>query len=204
MSVNAAYRSMFHARFAIIVLLSVSGALCRAQTVDDARPATSNVDGAECPRIHADLSVDFKISAPAAQKVQVRVPGATLDMVRHEDGTWTATSAPLVPGFHYYSLLVDGVEVSDPASKTYFGIARDASGIEIPEKGVDFYTVKNVPHGEVREHWYFSKVTNAWRRCFVYTPPGYETQPGTRYPVLYLQHGAGEDETGWIRQAHSK
>jgi enterochelin esterase-like enzyme len=203
MSVYAAYRSMFNASFAIIALLLASGALCRAQTVEDARPATSNVDGAEYPRIHADLSVDFKISAPAAQKVQVRVPGATLDMVRHEDGTWTATSAPLVPGFHYYSLLVDGVEVSDPASKTYFGIARDASGIEIPEKGVDFYTVKNVPHGEVREHWYFSKVTNAWRRCFVYTPPGYDTQPGTRYPVLYLQHGAGEDETGWIRQGHA-
>jgi enterochelin esterase family protein len=194
---------VFTARLSVLVLLLAWGCCCRAQSGDDGRPATNNVDGAPYPRIHEDLRVDFRISAPAAQKVQVRVPGSTLDMVRHDDGTWTATAPPLVPGFHYYSLLIDGVEVNDPASNTYFGIARESSAIEIPEKGVDFYDVKNVPHGEVREEWYFSKITNLWRRCFVYTPPGYETQPSTRYPVLYLQHGAGEDETGWVRQGRA-
>jgi enterochelin esterase-like enzyme len=124
-------------------------------------------------------------------------------MVKTVDGTWTATSAPQVPGFHYYSLIVDGVEVNDLASKTYFGITREASAFEVPAKGVDFYDIKNVPHGEVREHWYISKVTNAWRRCFVYTPPSYDTQPAGRYSVLYLQQGAGEDETGWIRQGRA-
>jgi enterochelin esterase-like enzyme len=174
-----------------------------AHAPDGSQPASSNVDGAEYPRIHSDLRVDFRITAPAAQKVQVQVSGATLDMLKHDDGTWTATSEPLVPGFHYYSLVIDGFVVNDPASKTYFGIAREASGIEIPEKGIDFYDIKNVPHGDVREHWYFSKVTNTWRRCFVYTPPGYDSNSKMNYPVLYLQHGAGEDETGWIRQGRA-
>jgi enterochelin esterase-like enzyme len=175
-----------------------------AQTPDDSRPASSNVDGAEYPRIHSDLRAEFRLTAPTAQKVQVEAPGGkTLDMVKHEDGTWTATSDPLVPGFHYYSLVIDGVVVNDPASKTFFGIAREASGIEVPETGVDFYDVKDVPHGEVRERWYLSKVTGAWRRCFVYTPPGYDTSASMRYPVLYLQHGAGEDETGWVRQGRA-
>ena len=121
---------------------------------------------------------------------------------RGDDGVWTVTTPPVVPGFHYYTLSVDGVEVNDPASDTFFGTGKPTSGIEIPEKGVDFYHAKDVPHGEVRSRWYKSKVTGQTRHIMVYTPPGYDTDPKKRYPVLYLQHGGGEDETGWTRQGH--
>ena len=143
----------------------------------------------------------FRIKAPDAQKVvfgffdSQRYPAK-----KGEDGFWTATTEPQVPGFHYYRVFIDGAEVNDPASQTFYGTGKDASGIEIPEKGVDFYLPKDVPHGEVRERWYFSKTTQDWRRIFVYTPPGYDTDRDTRYPVLYLQHGGGEDETGWPNQ----
>ncbi len=145
----------------------------------------------------------FRIKAPDAQKVvfgffdSQRYPAK-----KGEDGFWTATTEPQVPGFHYYRVFIDGAEVNDPASETFYGTGKDASGIEIPEKGVDFYLPKDVPHGEVRERWYFSKTTEAWRRVFVYTPPGYDTDRETRYPVLYLQHGGGEDERGWPNQGH--
>jgi enterochelin esterase family protein len=105
-----------------------------------------------------------------------------------------------VPGFHYYWFILDGVNVCDPASETFYGVGRQYSGIEVPEKGVDFYNVKDVPHGEIRERWYFSKTTQAWRRIFVYTPPDYDLDREARYPVLYLQHGGGEDERGWVVQ----
>ena len=98
-------------------------------------------------------------------------------------------------------MIVDGAEVADPAA-TPSSAAAHASAIEVPEKGVDFYD-RDVPHGEVREVWYHSKVTGAWRHAFVYTPPDYDTNPKTRYPVLYLQHGGGEDETGWIFQGRA-
>jgi enterochelin esterase-like enzyme len=123
-------------------------------------------------------------------------------MTRGEDGVWTFTSPPVVPGFHYYALVVDGVRVNDPGSDTFFGTGRPTSGIEIPEKGVDFYHAKDVPHGEVRSRWYKSKVTGQTRHILVYTPPGYEADRERKYPVLYLQHGGGEDETGWVRQGH--
>jgi enterochelin esterase family protein len=121
-------------------------------------------------------------------------------MTRDAEGVWTVTTDPLVPGFHYYSILIDGVAVCDPASETFYGMGRQASGIEVPSRGEDFYEVKDVPHGEVRERWYYSNVTQAWRRIHVYTPPDYDKDLVTRYPVLYLQHGAGEDERGWPTQ----
>jgi enterochelin esterase-like enzyme len=123
-------------------------------------------------------------------------------MIRDEEGIWSVTIPPAVPGFHYYWLLVDGVAVNDPSSQTYFGYGRQCSGVEVPEAGVDFYDAKDVPHGEVRSRWYHSAVTGTWRRAKVYTPPDYDT--GTRrYPVLYLQHGAGEDERGWTNQGRA-
>lgn len=121
-------------------------------------------------------------------------------MERGEGGIWTVTTPPVVPGFHYYWLLVDGVAVNDPASETYFGYGKQTSGVEVPEQGVDFYDAKDVPHGEVRARWYRSQVTGQFRRAYVYTPPDYDAQPRKRYPVLYLQHGAGEDERGWSTQ----
>src|SRR5262249_14128075 len=118
------------------------------------------------------------------------------------EGVWTITTEPLVPGFHYYTFVIDGARVSDPNSETFFGVSRMMSGIEVPEKGVDFYDPKDVAHGEVRERWYHSKSTDTWRRCYVYTPPDYDSNSSRRYPVLYLQHGAGEDERGWPTQGH--
>ncbi len=171
------------------------------------QPASSNVRGAEYPRVHADGRVTFRVAAPTAQKVQIQPGGSDnglgtgpLDMVRDATGNWTVTTAPTVPGFHYYWLLIDGVAANDPSSETYFGWGRPTSGIEIPEPGVDFYAIKDVPHGAVRAQWYQSKATGNWRRAYVYTPPDYDTQTKKRYPVLYLFHGMGEDERGWSSQ----
>jgi len=171
---------------------------------NDSVPAATNVPGAQYPRITSDLRVIFRIKAPDAQKVEFafytpkRFP-ATKD----DAGFWTATSDPVVPGFHYYRVFIDSAELNDPASYTFYGTGKDASGIEVPEKGVDYYLPKDVPHGEVRERWYLSKTTGAWRRVYVYTPPGYDTERDTRYPVLYLQHGSGEDERGWSQQGRA-
>jgi enterochelin esterase family protein len=121
-------------------------------------------------------------------------------MVKDDQGFWSVTTDPQVPGFHYYFLFIDEVQVSDPASESYFGWGRMSSGIEIPEAGVGYYTIKNVPHGDLRSKWYFSSTTGKWRRAFIYCPPGYDDNVKEKYPVLYLQHGAGEDERGWSVQ----
>ncbi len=177
---------------------------------DDSQPAISNVRGAQYPRVHADLRVSLRLKAPDAKKVQLQPGGddnglghGPMDMIRADDGTWSITTPPAVPGFHYYWFLVDGVAMSDPASESYFGWGKECSGIEVPENGVDFYGAKDVPHGEVRIHWYFSKTTQAWRRAYIYTPAEYDRNMRARYPVLYLQHGAGEDERGWTNQGRA-
>lgn len=189
-------------RIAIALLLFSS--YCWAQNSDGFEPASTNVWGAAYPRVDASGRAEFRVKAPNASKVQINFWGAAkLDMARQPDGFWTVTTDPLVPGFHYYTVLVDGAEFSDPSSHTFFGGGKDASGIEIPELGATYYLAQDVPHGAVREIWYMSKVTGGWRHALVYTPPGYDTHPTMRYPVLYLQHGAGEDETGWIRQGHA-
>jgi len=180
--------------------LSLAGGSCFGQSTDTFQPATTNVPGAEYPRIDAQRRVEFKIKAPDAKSVAVSLGGPSVPLTKGDDGTWTGTTEPIVVGFHYYSLIIDGVAVNDPGSHTFYGTGKDSSGIDIPEVGVDYYSRKNVPHGDVREHWYFSKVTGTWRRVFVYTPPDYDTNTSARYPVLYLQHGSGEDETGWSRQ----
>jgi enterochelin esterase family protein len=125
-------------------------------------------------------------------------------MTKGADGIWSVTTPPAVPGFHYYWLVLDGVSVNDPASETYFGYGKETSGIEVPEARADFYAITNVSHGEVRESWYLSKTTGEWRRVLVYTPPGYDRNPTTRYPVLILQHGSGESESGWTRQGKAQ
>jgi len=170
-------------------------------------PETS-VLGADSPTIQSDRSITFKVTAPTARTVQVAGgdglgPGP-LTMTKGQDGVWTTTTPAAVPGFHYYWFLIDGVRVNDPASRTYFGYSLETSGIEVPEPGADYYAIRNVPHGAVREQWYFSKVTGQWRHAIVYTPPGYDQRPTTRYPVLLLQHGMGEDETGWTRQGKAQ
>jgi enterochelin esterase family protein len=124
-------------------------------------------------------------------------------LVRNQDGVWSVTVGPVVPGFHYYWYVVDGIEVSDPSSESYFGHNKELSGVEVPEKGTDFYDVKDVPHGDVRIHWYHSKTTGSWRRAYVYTPPDYDRNVSARYPVLYLQHGANENGSSWSRQGRA-
>jgi len=158
---------------------------------------------AQYPRVHPDLKATFRLNAPDAHSVQVLIGHGKYDMTRGADGLWYATTPPLVSGFHYYAFNVDGANVADPSSHTFFGVSREYSGIEVPEKGVDYYQPKEVPHGEVRIRWYLSKVTGEYRRLFVYTPPDYDTNPKARYPVLYLQHGSGEDETGWMIQGRA-
>jgi len=159
-------------------------------------PASTNVPNAQYPQILPDNRVVFRVKAPAAQKVQIDL-GKKYDMAKDTSGFWNVTTEPVVAGFHYYSLLIDGVAVVDPSSQAFYGMGRMASGIDIPEAGADFYHPKNVPHGQIRNVNYYSETTKSWRRAFVYTPPGYDVDGNKKYPVLYLQHGGGEDETGW-------
>ena len=185
----------------LLPLLQVAPGSTQDSRPDEGAAASSNIRGSRYPRVHDDLSVTFRIKAPDAQKVVF----AFFDSQRYpatkgEDGSWTASTKPQAPGFHYYRVFIDGAEVNDPSSETFYGTGKQASGIEIPEKGVDYYLPRDVPHGEIRERWYFSKTTEAWRRIFVYTPPGYDADRDARFPVLYLQHGGGEDERGWPNQ----
>lgn len=159
-------------------------------------PASTNIPGNAYPQILPDNRVIFRVKGPNAQKMQIDL-GKKYDMVKDTAGFWNVTTEPIAIGFHYYSLLIDGVAVVDPASQTFYGMGRMASGIDIPEEGVDFYLPKDVPHGQIRSINYYSAITRAWRRAFVYTPPGYDKDTNKQYPVLYLQHGGGEDETGW-------
>jgi len=170
-----------------------------------------NIYGAQYPRIEADSRVTFHFTAPNAQKVQVALVTSgqgslnplPYDMVKGADGVWTYTSAPQSPGYHNYWMLVDDAIVLDPANKVFMGYSHGCNGFEIPEPGVDFYDLKDVPHGNVLVKNYFSKTANAWRRIFVYTPSGYDANPKTRYPVVYLQHGSGEDETVWFEMGRT-
>ena len=168
----------------------------------DAKSASSNVPGQQYPKIDSERHAEFRLRAPGAERVQVDIGGHRYDMAKNDQGMWSVVTPPLVVGFHYYSFIVDGYSVADPASESFFGVSKMMSGIEVPSPGEDFYDARNVPHGEVREHWYYSQTNTAWRRCFVYTPPDYESNPTQRYPVVYLLPGAGEDERGWSTQGH--
>lgn len=165
----------------------------------NSQPAATNVPGAEYPRIDAQNRATFRVEAPNAQKVQLDL-GKVFDMVKGSDGVWTVTTDALVPGFHYYYLMIDGFRFSDPASETFFGVGKRMSGIEVPASDQDFYTMKNVPHGQIRQCNFYSNVRKTYETIYVYTPAEYETNPAAKYPVLYLQHGMGEDRTGWATQ----
>ena len=168
------------------------------------------------PVVHPDGRVTFRVKAPMAQKVQIepisgqpqnngynglgKVP---YDMTKDKDGIWTVTTPPAVPGLHGYWLVVEGVRVNDICCKTYGSTKMQCCGVEVPEPGVDFFDIKDVPHGQVRMQWYYSKVTGLWRRAYVYVPPDYDAHPRKRYPVFILRHGGGEDETGWVEQGRA-
>jgi enterochelin esterase-like enzyme len=185
---------------AIVAAALASAAVGLAQEAGgSARPAPTNVPGQQYPQIDADLRATFRISAPNAAHVFLELSGRH-EMVRGDNGVWTLVTGPLVVGFHYYSFVVDGVAVADPASASYFGMSRMVSGIEVPSKAEDFYEARNVPHGEVQVRSYLTKSNHEQRKVVVYTPPDYDQNTTTRYPVLYLQHGYGEDRQAWWRQ----
>jgi len=162
----------------------------------------TNINLSGYPRVLADNSVMFRVNAPQAQLVQIDLGGAKYDMAKGEGGVWTVTTKPQVPGFHYYSLIVDGVSTADPASQTFYGCSRWSSAIEIPEAGMTDFEVQDVPHGEVRTIHYYSKVEQAWCPLMVYTPAGYD-EGMQDYPVVYIQHGGGEDHRGWMEQGRT-
>jgi enterochelin esterase-like enzyme len=170
---------------------------------DKPRRLSTTIPDAEFPRLNADGSATFRVQADQAQKVQLllELGQSTYDMTKGKDGYWEVTTKPLLPGFHYYAISVDGFASNDPGSRVFFAARKEVSGLEIPGPDQAFFAVKDVPHGTVRTEWYLSKTTGEIRRIFVYTPPGYD-QSTARYPVLYLQHGYGEDEAGWSDQGH--
>jgi enterochelin esterase-like enzyme len=190
--------------FLITLLLSAFSPLSWGRDPNDFRPAETNVWGAEYPRVDNAGGVQIRVKAPDASKVKVNFwSGPKVDMEKQSDGFWTVKTPTLVPGLHYYMLNIDGAEVADINSQGFFGGGKYASAVEVPEPGSTYYSIQDVPHGQVREVWYHSKVTGTWRHALVYLPPDYDTQTKAHYPVLYLQHGAGENETGWVRQGRA-
>jgi enterochelin esterase-like enzyme len=213
----APFRYPMRPSIPVLGLVVLSAVVCAAQAPApgadpaarpaDCVPAETNVIAAEYPCIFPDRRVMLRLEAPNAQHVQALIGGGgaqtpMMDMAKQPDGTWTLTTPPIVEGFHYYHFYVDGVEMEDPGSHTFFGEMRESSGIEIPSPrpSDDFYQVHDVPHGEVRSVVYQAKTVGQWRRVLVYTPPGYDRQTAERYPVLYLLPGYGEDELGWFNQ----
>ena len=185
---------------------ALSIGLCQAQVAEDFKPSSLNQPGQEYPMVNSQGYARFKIVAPAADSVRVSLglggKGGT-KLAKAEDGTWMGTTdGPMDEGFHYYNVKIDGGKFNDPGTLNYYGSVRWESGIEIPAKDQDFYALKNVPHGHVQQVLFPSPSTGTSRRAFVYTPPGYEKGKG-KYPVLYLQHGWGEDETAWMNQGRA-
>ncbi|MEN6426543.1 MAG: malectin domain-containing carbohydrate-binding protein [Phycisphaerales bacterium] len=189
-----------------VLLFILSSPLCLAQTSEPAdgndwKPSSLNQPGQQYPQVTSDGRVRTSVSAPQAQKVELDIGAVRYPLTKGENGVWTGgESKPQDEGFHYYQIWIDGAAVPDPGSLYFYGAGRWGSGVECPAKDQDFYALKDVPHGQIRQNLYYSKVTKTMRRCFVYTPPAYDKDTTTRYPVLYLQHGGGEDETGWPNQ----
>ena len=173
-----------------------------AAPVDDWKPAVTNQEGREYPQVNSEGRVKIRVVAPQATSVSCSFRDSS-EFVKDDQGVWTGITRPLDEGFHYYTIKINGAEVPDPNSKYYFGAMRWGSAVEVPAKDKDTYAMKNVPHGQVREVLFYSDSTQTNRRAFVYTPPGYDGDPAKRYPVLYLQHGWGENEYGWSVQGHA-
>ena len=172
--------------------------------VEDFKPSSLNQPGKQYPQINSERRVRARVVAPQAQTVVFEFLGGTkYPLTKGEDGAWVGVTRPQDEGFHYYQLLIDGAGVPDPGTLYFYGGNRWGSGVEVPAHDADFYAVKDVPHGQLRETLFYSSSTHTNLRCFVYTPPDYEKDQAKRYPVLYLQHGAGEDDTGWGNQGHA-
>src|SRR5665647_399146 len=174
-----------------------------AVMVDDFKPASTNQIGREYPQVNSEGRVRVRIKASEAKSVQLNINGIKYPLTNDGLGVWMGTSGPLDEGNHYYGLVIDGAEVSDPGSTFIFGSGAWCNDIEIPAKDQDFYAMKNVLHGQLREIYYYGKTSQAIRHCFVYTPAEYDKDVTKRYPVLYLQHGYREGESGWSNQGHA-
>ena len=170
---------------------------------EDFKPATSNQDNKQYPMVNSQRMVRAKITAPDAKFVGLDIAGKIYTMTKDANGDWVGTSEPQDEGFHYYQLNIDGASVPDPGSLYFYGASRWGSGIEIPSGDQDFWQVKNVPQGSMNEVFYWSTYTEKMRRCHVYLPAEYYTNPTKKFPVLYLQHGMGENEYGWAEQGHT-
>ena len=192
---------VFFFQWLVTALVPLSGAAQDMRGTDDCVPSALNIPEAKYPCVYPDHRALFRVVAPDAQKVRLRI-GPGYDMTKGPDGIWSVTTAPLVVGFHYYAVQIDGAVIADPSTHTYFGSGWQNSAIEVPASDAAFYEHQEVPHGRVSQQWYRSNVTDKWRRAFVYTPPDYDSAGRRSYPVLYLLHGWGEDETGWYRQGH--
>jgi enterochelin esterase-like enzyme len=203
-------------KYRLLTVLSamlIAVGLCPAQDVktaiaDDFKPSTLNQPGQEYPQVNSQGYARFRIIAPEAQSVVVSLGlGGTrggTPLTKADSSAWSGTTAgPMEEGFHYYHLTVDGGVFNDPGTLNFYGSTRWESGIEIPAHDQDFYALKDVPHGKVQQVLFPSKSTNTSRRAFVYTPPSYDSDKSKRYPVLYLQHGWGEDETAWSNQGRA-
>ena len=167
---------------------------------DDFKPASTNQENKQFPAVNSKRQVRAQILAPKATFVGLDIAGKIYEMTKDENGLWTGTSEPQDEGFHYYQLNIDGANVPDPGSRYYYGASRWGSGIDIPAADEDFYTVKNVPQGSINEVYYWSTVQEKMRHGYIYLPNEYYTNPTKKFPVLYLQHGMGENETGWSAQ----
>ena len=195
----------------LLMIMLVSGisftqtgqVLINSSVVGSAHPNPYNLYGAKYPYIESDSRVTFHFNAPDAQKVQVSIANVPHDMIKGNDDIWTYTSEPQDKGYHNYWMIVDSAIVIDQATNAFIGYSHICNGFEIPDPDGGFYELKDISHGNVLIENYFSNTTNAWRHIFVYTPPGYETNSSTRYPVLYLQHGGGEDERVWIEMGRT-
>jgi enterochelin esterase-like enzyme len=190
---------------AVLGVALLAGLPALAQTdqavVEDFKPSGLNQPGQLYPQVNSQRRARFRILAPQAQSVAVNL-GRT-QLTKDETGAWVGTSQPLDEGFHYYHLTVDGETINDPGTLNFYGSARWESGIEVPAQDADFYALKDVPHGKVQVISFPSLTTGKTCRSFVYTPPDYDWNLSKRYPVLYLQHGWGEDETAWSNQGHA-
>lgn len=193
---------MNYKALAVFALAALTSGICSAQVVEDFKVTPTTQEGRQYPQVNSEGRVRVSISAPEATKVQLDIGAVKYDLKKDEKGVWTGESAPQDVGFHYYQLNIDGASVPDPGSLYFYGASRWGSGIEVPSKDQDFFALKNVPHGQLRENQYYSKTSKTVRRVYIYTPPGYESG-SQKYPVLYLQHGMGENETGWGNQGHA-
>lgn len=184
----------------LLLAAMMIAASASAQVAEDFKPASTNQEGKQYPMVNSQRMVRAQILAPDATSVKLDIGGAKYEMKKDEKGVWTGESAPQDEGFHYYQLNIDGASVPDPGSKYYYGASRWGSGIDVPAADEDFYTVKNVPQGSINEVYYYSTVTEQMRHAYVYLPAEYYSNPKKKFPVLYLQHGMGENETGWSAQ----